>query len=1103
MVPESPLPIRVPLILFTVTPQINQAMKFLCDSPTSFPPFSAIFGGLALLAGIQLQAAPYEHHTYLKAPSSAAEDSFGGAIAIDGDLVVVGAAGEDSAASGVNGGSEGKIDNSGAAYVYQRTGSEWRLLAYLKSPSPTTGANFGSSVSVSGTVIAVGEPREAGGGQVHLFRLVSGQILQEATVKGWNTESSDGFGLAISVSGRLLAVGAPNEDGDATGANGSGVNNSKFSAGAAYVFRNDGSVWPQEAYLKASNTDSGDLFGLSVSVAGDTVVVGAPYEDGSSRGVNGVNDNSRSDSGAAYVFTRPAGQWLQEAYVKSSNADAGDSFACSVSIDGEILLIGATGEDGASEGVHGNKTDNSKSGAGAAYIFERASTAWSEEAYLKPSRSQGGTAMGGNFGSCVAVEGATALVGAAGGKGACPFQRNPETWMSRPVLETPQIAFPVSFGVSVAVSGDSLMVGDTGDSSGSDVINSGLSDSSASRAGAAYVFIPPALKVTAVKGIPASLSPLLPGGSASRHFMLDWQPRPGNRHDVLRSVDLRSWNSFPGFPTAVYAPREIFGLVPKEFYKVVDIDAAPPDGILEMYPAAGAFAVPRFEDLEIILKNSEKIIPQSLQLMLGTAGPFTLADSPRMTFTNGVLRYNVTDTALGDFDADVDASLVVGDADGYITTYRWKFSLEKSPIVEEDLFVFGSAGAQGMGQNLDAAQREVAASTVGTVRLSRAAGIDDWALSGVVAGSLAISYTGVAPSIFHAGQYLVNDAPADKGQVFCRRVISVSDDAATKVLTLMTVDVPLTAIVKRGSCSFGEKSQFFDPSPIGTLHRTRTRGATSQISGHEENLSGTTLAGNASLSIYFEELGYFVTPEIFFAFDIEDWELLSFAASASVTLDVSVIPRADFHGGVSSSGEAELVGRKTLKVIRLGTIGPFPVWLDVDFSMKAKWGGSVVADGSIRGGFRKKWEVRTGVIYNAVTVDPPHFSPPKLIVGETELVGPEVTTEASASAWLEVEPRFDFLLESLVGAYLSVNPRMENSATIRRTNGAITSKGFSGKVGADLKFGFSVEGTDIDQDWPKIGEIPLFTVPWCREWTPATGWKSCPNVPDDDDDDTG
>ena len=156
-------------------------------------------------------------------------------------------------------------------------------------------------------------------------------------------------------------MGCVGEDSAAIGVDGDQSDTSAQSSGAVYVFtRNDGQ-WSQEAYLKASNTDSGDLFGSSVCLSGDLLAVGAERESSIAVGVNGPEDNnSAPNSGAAYVFVRKGGIWSQELYLKPTNTDASDEFGGSVAVSNGTVVVGAVFEDGV----------NSESlGSGAAYLL--------------------------------------------------------------------------------------------------------------------------------------------------------------------------------------------------------------------------------------------------------------------------------------------------------------------------------------------------------------------------------------------------------------------------------------------------------------------------------------------------------------------------------------------------------------------------------------------------------------------------------------------------------------------------------------------------------------------------------------------------------------
>jgi len=200
---------------------------------------------------------------------------------------------------------------------------------------------------------------------------------QQAYFKASNAGASDEFGWSVAVSGNTAVVAVQYESSNATGVNGNQTNYSAFQSGAAYVFERAGSNWIQQAYLKASNTGGGDWFGWSVAISGDTIVVGAPFEDSNATGISGNQSNNNApDSGAAYVFVRNGTNWVQQAYLKASNTggplpgeDYGDNFGASVGVSGDTVVVGAHSEDSNSTGVNGNQMDNFAINSGAAYVF--------------------------------------------------------------------------------------------------------------------------------------------------------------------------------------------------------------------------------------------------------------------------------------------------------------------------------------------------------------------------------------------------------------------------------------------------------------------------------------------------------------------------------------------------------------------------------------------------------------------------------------------------------------------------------------------------------------------------------------------------------------
>ena len=379
-----------------------------------------------------------------KRPIPKRGDAFGGGrarVAIFGDTVVIGADVENGDAKGVNGdqNSNGYF-RSGAAYVFTRSGTTWSQQAYLKASNNS--ADFGIR-----------------------------------------------FGYSVAIAGETVVVGGMFDRSNATGVNGDQNDSSAISSGAAYVFTRSGTTWTQQAYLKASNTDVGDLFGVAVAITGDTAVVGAEGEDSNATGVNGdQSDNSYDFAGAAYIFTRDGTTWSQQAYLKASNTYSDDGFGQSVAISDDTVVVGAYYKWGET---------------GAAYVFTRIGAAWSQQAYLQASNVRPTD----RFGQAVAISGDTIMVGAwledsnatgvngdqldnsfADAGAVYLFTRSGTAWTQQAYLKASNTGAGDNFGVSMAISGDTVVIGAQGEASNATGVNGSQSNDSFSGAGAAYVF---------------------------------------------------------------------------------------------------------------------------------------------------------------------------------------------------------------------------------------------------------------------------------------------------------------------------------------------------------------------------------------------------------------------------------------------------------------------------------------------------------------------------------------------------------------------------------------------------------------------------------------
>ncbi|MCX6840566.1 MAG: cadherin domain-containing protein, partial [Verrucomicrobia bacterium] len=327
-------------------------------------------------------------------------------------------------------------------------------------------------------------------------------IAQQAYLKPsavGTTQAGDYFGWSVAVSGDTVVVGAYNEDSSTTGVN-STPNESASNAGAVYVFVRSGATWSQQAYLKASQVTTGDQFGYSVAVSGDTLVVGANLEDSSTTGINSTPNESASAAGAVYVFLRSGTTWSQQAYLKASQVTGDDQFGNSVAVSGDTVVVGAVGEDSSTTGV--NSTPNeSATAAGAAYVFARSGTTWSQQAYLKAGQVN----INDNCGISVAVSEDTVVVGvyaddsSTTGVNSTPnessldsgaayvFVRSGTTWSQQAYLKASQVTASDTFGVSVAVSSNTVVVGANLEDSSTTGINSTPIESAAD-AGASYIF---------------------------------------------------------------------------------------------------------------------------------------------------------------------------------------------------------------------------------------------------------------------------------------------------------------------------------------------------------------------------------------------------------------------------------------------------------------------------------------------------------------------------------------------------------------------------------------------------------------------------------------
>ncbi len=304
----------------------------------------------------------------------------------------------------------------------------------------------------------------------------------------------------LAISGDTIVVGLPSDEGSSTSTI-AAPNALAPNAGAVYVFKCSGTNVTLQAYLKASNAQEDDEFGSSVAIDGDTIVVGARGEDGSSTSTAAAPNEDSEDSGAVYVFTRVGSTWSQQTYLKASNAETADQFGNSVAVHGDTIVVGAYEEDGSSASTASTPNDDAVD-AGAAYVFTRNGSGWTQQAYLKASNAEESDW----FGNSVAIDRDTIVIGANQEAGsststaAAPndaalyagaayvFIRSGATWSQQAYLKASNAGAFDRFGAPVDVYSTTIVVGAFGED-GSVTSTVGAPNDFAKNAGAAYVFV--------------------------------------------------------------------------------------------------------------------------------------------------------------------------------------------------------------------------------------------------------------------------------------------------------------------------------------------------------------------------------------------------------------------------------------------------------------------------------------------------------------------------------------------------------------------------------------------------------------------------------------
>lgn len=416
---------------------------------------------------------------FIKASIPGMQDLLGSSVAIDGDTIVTGAPYEAGSEGGVNGNvANDGTTRAGAVFVFDRKGTTWSQTAYVKAEAPAADEFFGASVAIARDLIAIGAPNNdpvdrpttsRRKGSVYLFARRGGMWAQVDKISAPDGDGGEMFGFQVSMSANELWVGAPYESSQGT------------RSGAVYLFGREGEVWKQRAKLKAAEPVAESSFGASFATDGATLAVGAFQEN-----------SGAEKSGAAYVFTRGASGWTQQQRLQAAMPSRGATFGWGVAVLGDLLVIGAPRWE------HYFFT-----AAGEAYVFQRAGDRWNPGPILKAPVPRESDYFGGGLiltpsmlilGANGDSSGATGLQGdvdntAEAWSGAIfmysiekgQFVRNTYIKASKPMSAD-------AFGASLAISGDTLVVGAAFEDQSTNMVTARTSEAPLNDSGAVYVF---------------------------------------------------------------------------------------------------------------------------------------------------------------------------------------------------------------------------------------------------------------------------------------------------------------------------------------------------------------------------------------------------------------------------------------------------------------------------------------------------------------------------------------------------------------------------------------------------------------------------------------
>jgi hypothetical protein len=397
------------LVIATAIPAVTSIKNNAIDAMTPNAPQTCVAGD-------------WSEVQKLLASDSVAESGFGGSIALDGDIAIIGSPGDD--------------DNghwSGSAYVFIWDGATWTEQAkLLPSDGGAVDAQFGGYLDFDGDTVVIGafwdDDNGLHSGSAYVFTRTGTMWTEQQKLLPADGVVDMQFGISIDLDGDTVLIGANRDD------------DNGIRSGSAYVYTRSGNTWTQQAKLIASDGGEEERFGIDVALEGDTAMIGSETPD------NG------DYSGSVYVFTRSGSTWTEQQKLLASDGAASDWFGFSIALDGDTALFAAS------------QDDDMGSNSGSAYVFTRTGSTWAEQQKLNASDGTVGDKFSEN---AVALDGDTAIIGAfmdddmgSNSGSAYVFTRTGTTWTQQQKLTASDGAASDYFSsYALSLEGDTAFIG--------------------------------------------------------------------------------------------------------------------------------------------------------------------------------------------------------------------------------------------------------------------------------------------------------------------------------------------------------------------------------------------------------------------------------------------------------------------------------------------------------------------------------------------------------------------------------------------------------------------------------------------------------------------